>query len=74
MVIVGQVITTLKLTEPTQLLASVALMPKLKAPAAVGVPLKTRVAALNVKPVGNVPVTLHVIVPLPPVFEKVVVG
>ena len=36
-------------------------------PVCVGVPDSVAVAALNVRPVGSVPVSDHVIVPLPPV-------
>src|SRR5256885_2317105 len=46
--------------------ASVALTVIGNVPACVGVPLNTPVDELSVMPAGNAPVSLHVIVPMPP--------
>jgi hypothetical protein len=44
---------------------------KSKAAALVGVPANVAVAAVNVRPAGSVPVTLHVTAPLAPLCVKV---
>ena len=57
---------------PGQLLASVAVIVKLKVPAAVGVPEMTPVVALSVKPFGSAPIeTVKVYGPVPPTAEIV---
>ena len=54
-----------------QLLASVAVMVMGKLPVCVGVPERTPVLVLSVTPVGSVPVTDQVMVPMPLVCVNV---
>ncbi len=56
---------------PMQPLASVAVTVMGKLPVWVGVPDRTPVDGLSVTPVGSVPVTDQVMVPMPPVWVKV---
>jgi hypothetical protein len=57
---------------PGQLLASVAVIVKLKVPATLGVPEMTPVVALNVRPLGSAPLeTVKVYGAVPPTAETV---
>ena len=61
-------VLTVKLREPVQPAASVAVMVKVALPAVVGVPLITPVVPLSIKPAGSEPfVTLNANVPVAPV-------
>src|SRR5262245_40371055 len=70
-VIAWQLITSVTLRLPMQLLPSLALIVIGKLPVCVGVPDSTPVDVLSVMPVGNVPVTDQVTVPMAPVCVNV---
>ena len=66
--VTGALIVTVYAWLPVAETLSVAVTVKLKSPVAEGVPLRTPLLLLRVRPVGKVPVVvLNVYVPLPPV-------
>jgi hypothetical protein len=71
-VIVGQLMTIVTLLLPVHPMESVAVMVIRKLPIWVGVPDKMCEVLLKFIPVGSVPLRLKVVVPTPPLCEKVV--